>query len=113
MLSTIAVYPHRRGTTNRYRHDEQIEHRNHGEQAGQCAKLHIGHLARAQRDAHLLKRDLMVIKRIIAVLNSQHPRAEQEPQDRGDVAPVKRASSCSASRPLNGAAIQLAIVENR
>lgn len=29
------------------------------------------------------------------------------------VAPVRRASSCSASRPLNGAAIQLAIVEKK
>ncbi len=31
----------------------------------------------------------------------------------GGVAPVKRASSCSASRPLNGAAIQLAMVEKK
>ncbi|CSP86831.1 Uncharacterised protein [Shigella sonnei] len=31
----------------------------------------------------------------------------------GGVAPVNRASSCSANKPLNGAAIQLAIVEKK
>ena len=80
MLSTVAVHPHRRRAANGDGHDEQIQERDHGEQAGQRAKLHIGYFPRAQGGAHFFKRHLMVIERVVAVLNSQHPGAEQEPQ---------------------------------
>nr|GME07296.1 Uncharacterised protein [Ipomoea batatas] len=68
-LRTITIDPHCRCATNSYRHNGQVNDRNHRKQADQCTKLHVCRLVLTQRLAHLLKTHLVVIERIVTVLN--------------------------------------------
>ena len=81
-LSAVAIHPHRRRAADSDRHNRQIEQRNHSKQADQRAELHIIGFMLTQRAAHFLKADLMVVEWVVAILNGEHPGAEQEPQHR-------------------------------